>query len=97
MRIVKTKPRCSSCQFCEGYYRYKTDSTGQGRLVNYYCEHESINQKEAPYGFITMSRRGIYSKISFSPIWCPIRGENKESGGTSANTASTQAQSGQRA
>lgn len=67
------KNKCYECVYLTGLYRYKTDSTGKGRLVNYYCKHPQGKDKgRAGYGHITMSRDGIESKIKTSPKWCPL-------------------------
>ena len=80
------KNKCSTCEFCKGYYRYKTDTTGLGRLVNYYCEHKD-GENAGPWetGSITCSRNGVGSKVRTSPRWCPLRSKNKESRNTSTN------------
>lgn len=85
------KPRCYTCEFCKGYYRYKTDTTGLGRLVSYYCEHKEAAELGSHYtGFIAGSRSGIVTKVSTSPRWCPLRSKNKESGSTPPNNRMAQ-------
>ncbi|MEN6313276.1 MAG: hypothetical protein ABFD25_03390 [Clostridiaceae bacterium] len=65
--------RCWLCDHCKGYYRYKTDTTGHGRLVSYYCEHPIMEGKAGHESFIAMSSVSVEDKIKTSPRWCPMR------------------------
>lgn len=76
--MFRRSTRCRTCNYRQGYYRYKTATRGRNRLVDIYCEYYGKDREKIRW--IAKAKDGIEEKIKTRPRWCPLKvkkgGEN---------------------